>query len=129
MEKGFIKSRMIDIFVFGILIWLIGYIASIILFPFVPKNILGWILCIIFTPITFLIAYFRFKNRKIGLFCYFMTGVFWALIAVALDYVFIVKLFHSVGYYKLDVFVYYTITFLIPFIIGLTKIRKIKIFF
>ena len=126
MEKGFIKSRMIDIFVFGILIWLMGYIASLILFSFVPNNILGWILCIIFTPITFIIAYYRFRNRNLGLFCYFMTGVFWALIAIILDYIFIVKLFNAVGYYKLDVFVYYSITFLIPLIIGLSKIKKKK---
>jgi hypothetical protein len=86
MDKAFIKSRMIDIFVFGILLWLMGYIGSLILFPFVQNNILGWILCIIFTPITFIIAYFRFKNRKLGLFCYFMTGVFWAIIAIIFDY-------------------------------------------
>ena len=124
MEKGFIKSRMIDVFVFGILIWLIGYIASLILFPIVPNNLLGWILCIIFTPITFLIAYLRFKNRKLKLFCYFMTGVLWALIAVIFDYLFIVKLFNPINYYKPDVFVYYTITFLIPLVIGLTKRKR-----
>jgi hypothetical protein len=126
MEKGFIKSRMIDIFVFGIFIWLMGYIASIILFPFVPDNILGWILCIIFTPITIIIAYLRFRNRKLKLFCYFMTGVFWAIIAMILDYFFIVRLFNSVTYYKPDVFVYYIVTFLIPLIIGLYNINKRK---
>jgi len=47
MEKGFAKARLIDIFIFGIILWLMGYITSIILFPFVPNNILGWILCII----------------------------------------------------------------------------------
>jgi hypothetical protein len=124
MEKGFVKSRLIDIFVFGILIWLMGYIASILLYPFVPNNVLGWVLCIIFTPITFIIAYFRFRNRKLGLFCYFMTGVFWAVIATVFDYFFIVKLFNSVDYYKPDVFVYYAITFLIPLIIGLGKKNK-----
>ena len=126
MEKGFVKSRIIDIFVFGILIWLIGYIASLILFSFVPNNILGWILCLIFTPVTIIIAYFRFRNRKLKLFCYFMTVVFWMLIAMILDYLFIVRLFHSVNYYKLDVFVYYIITFLIPLIIGIINTSKTK---
>lgn len=124
MEKGFIKSRMIDIFVFGILIWFIGYIAGIVLYFFVPANLLGWVLCIIFTPITFWIASRRFKNRKLKLFCYFMTGVFWVVIAVALDYFFIVKLFNSLNYYKPDVFVYYLTTFLIPLVIGLCKRNK-----
>jgi len=48
-----------------------------------------------------------------------MTGVFWAIIAIILDYIFIVKLFSAVNYYKTDVFVYYIIIFLIPLIIGL----------
>jgi hypothetical protein len=126
MDKKFVKSRIIDIFVFGILFWLIGFIASMILFPFVPKNFLGWILCIIFTPITCVIAYYRFKNRELKLFCYFMTGVFWALIAIILDYIFLVKLFNIADYYKLDVFVYYTIMFLIPLIIGLINNKKKK---
>jgi hypothetical protein len=126
MEKGFIRSRMIDIFVFGILIWFIGYIASLILFPFVPNNILGWILCIIFTPITIIIAYFRFRKRKLRLFCYFMTGVFWLLIAIIFDYLFIVKLFSAVDYYKTDVFVYYAVTFFIPLIIGFINTNKTK---
>jgi hypothetical protein len=124
MEKGFVKSRMIDIFVYGILLWIIGYIASIILFPFVPNNLLGWILCIIFTPITIIIAYFRFRKRNLKLFCYFMTGIFWALIAVVLDYFFIVRLFNPVNYYKADVFVYYLLIFLIPFIIGLYNTKR-----
>lgn len=126
MEKGFVKSRLIDIFVYGVLIWFIGYIASIILFPFVPNNLLGWILCIIFTPITIIIVYFRFKKRNLKLLCYFMTGVFWALIAILFDYLFIVRVFHPANYYKLDVFVYYILTFLIPFIIGQYNTRKKK---
>jgi len=126
MDNAFIKARMIDVFVFGILIWLIGYIASLILFSFVPNSILGWILCIVFTPITFLIAQRRFKNRKLKFFCYFMTGVLWVVIAAVLDYFFIVKLFSSVDYYKADVYVYYAITFLIPTLIGLSKRNKVK---
>jgi hypothetical protein len=119
MEKGFVKSRMIDIFVFGILLWLMGFIGSLILFPFVSSDMLGWILCIIFTPITLIIAYFRFRNRNLKLYCYFMTGVFWVLIAATLDYFFIVKLFNATNYYKLDVYIYYIITFLVPIVIGL----------
>jgi hypothetical protein len=126
MDNAFIKARMIDVFVFGILIWLIGYIVSLILFSFVPNSILGWILCIVFTPITFLIAQRRFKNRKLKFFCYFMTGVIWTVIAIVLDYLFIVKLFSAVDYYKVDVFVYYAITFLIPVIIGLGKRNNVK---
>lgn len=124
MDKAFIKSRMIDIFVFGILFWLIGYVASLILFPFVSLDVMGWILTGVMTPLTFIIAYFRFRKRNLKFFCYFMTGVFWALIAAVLDYLFIVKLFHSVDYYKLDVYLYYFIMFLIPVILGLINKKK-----
>ena len=123
MDKKFIRTKLIDIFVFGILIWFIGYVASIVLYPFIPSNLLGWILCIIFTPITFLIAYFRFKERKQPMKCYIGVAVFWTVIAVIFDYLFIVRLFHAVDYYKADVFVYYSVTFLIPIIIGLSKKR------
>ncbi|MFH1249106.1 MAG: hypothetical protein V1660_03050 [archaeon] len=124
MDKSFIKTKLIDILVFGILLWLMGYIASIILYLFVPNNLLGWILCIIFTPITFLIAHLRFKNRKQPMKYYIGVAVFWTLIAITFDYLFIVKLFNPVNYYKSDVFVYYIITFLIPIIISLSKRNK-----
>ena len=126
MDKTFVKSRMIDIFVFGVLFWLMGFIASIILFPFVPKNILGWILCIVFTPITIIITYFRFKKRDLKLFCYFMTGVFWAIIAIILDYIFLYRLFNIVDYYKVDVLIYYLITFLIPLTLGIINNNRKK---
>ena len=124
MEKGFAKKRLVDVFVFGIMLWLMGFIGSLILFPFVSMDILGWILCIIFTPITILITYYRFRNRKMKFFCYFMTGVFWMLIAVLFDYLFIVKLFNASDYYKLDVFVYYAFTLAIPVVIGLINRKK-----
>jgi hypothetical protein len=124
MDKEFIKTKLIDILVFGVLIWLIGYIASIILYSFIPSNLLGWILCIIFTPITFLIAYLRFKNRKQPMKCYIGVAVFWTLIAIIFDYIFIIKLFNSIEYYKPDVFVYYIMTFLIPIIIGFINRNK-----
>jgi hypothetical protein len=50
------------------------------------------------------------------------VGVAWALIAVVLDYLFIVLLFQAT-YYGFDVFVYYGMTFLIPVGVGLYLIR------
>jgi hypothetical protein len=40
------------------------------------------------------------------------------VIAVVLDYLFIVRLFQAT-YYDTDVYVYYAVTFLIPVVIGL----------
>ncbi|HKW00136.1 MAG TPA: hypothetical protein VJN96_09935 [Vicinamibacterales bacterium] len=43
----------------------------------------------------------------------------WLLIAVAGDYLFIVKAFKPPdGYYKLDVYLYYALTFAIPLFAG-----------
>ena len=46
------------------------------------------------------------------------VGVAWMLIAIVLDYLFIVLLFKA-SYYGADVFVYYVLTFLIPVGVGL----------
>jgi len=56
--------------------------------------------------------------------CYVGLGVIWTIIAVALDYVFIVKMLNSPDYYKLDVYSYYILAFSLPVIVGWYK--KIK---
>jgi len=44
------------------------------------------------------------------------------LIAVIFDYLFLVKMFKPTdGYYKLDVYLYYILTFLLPLIVGWRK--------
>jgi hypothetical protein len=47
------------------------------------------------------------------------VAVSWTVIAIVLDYLFIVLLFHSLDYYKPDVFVYYAVMFLVPVGIGM----------
>jgi glycine cleavage system pyridoxal-binding protein P len=42
----------------------------------------------------------------------------WLVIAVVADYLSLVKLLNPPAYYKLDVYVYYASTFLIPFLVG-----------
>jgi hypothetical protein len=50
---------------------------------------------------------------------YILLAVFWTAIAVILDYLFIVKALKPAdGYYKLDVYLYYALTFIIPLIVG-----------
>ena len=100
-------------------LWLIGYLTSLVLF-FTPfAGIMGWILLVIFTPITIAITWWWFREREtLPLQYYAGVGVAWVLIAVVLDYLFIVQLF-QVTYYEVDVFVYYALTFLIPVGIGL----------
>ena len=49
---------------------------------------------------------------------YLFVATSWLAIALILDYMFIVRLFNIVGYYDLDVTIYYGLTFLIPLVVG-----------
>jgi hypothetical protein len=75
-------------------------------------------LFVIFTPISTYIAYLRFGKRSEDITYYLAIAAVWTVIAVVLDYLFIVVAFNSKGYYKLDVFVYYATTFIIPLLVG-----------
>jgi hypothetical protein len=107
----------------GVVFWLIGYLASLVLFfsPFAAS--MGWILLVIFTPVTLVITWWWFHMRgQHPLQYYAGVGAAWVGIAIALDFFFIVLLFQAT-YYGPDVFVYYIVTFLIPVGVGLYLIR------
>ena len=106
----------------GTLLWLFGYLTSMVLFfsPFV--SIMGWIITIVFTPVTIAITWWWFRVRNLTLLYYAGVGLVWTVIAVVLDFFFIVQLFHAT-YYSPDVFIYYALTFLIPVGVGLYLIR------
>jgi hypothetical protein len=100
-------------------LWLIGYLASLALFFSPFAGTMGWILIVIFTPVTIAITWWWFRQREhLPLQYYAGVGVTWVMIAVVLDFLFIVLLFRAT-YYGSDVFVYYALTFLIPVGVGL----------
>ncbi|OPY36382.1 MAG: hypothetical protein A4E35_01921 [Methanoregula sp. PtaU1.Bin051] len=103
-------------------LWLIGYLLSLVLFFSPLAKMMGWILLIVCTPVTIVIAWWWFHKRDLPLNYYAKVGVAWTMIAVVLDYLFIVLLLHAT-YYGPDVFVYYTLTFVIPVGVGLYLIR------
>ncbi len=108
----------------GTVLWLIGYLASLALFFSPFAGTMGWILIAIFTPVTIAIAWWWFRQReRLPLQYYAGVGVAWVLIAVMLDFLFIVLLFQAT-YYSPDVFVYYALTFLIPVGVGLCLNRS-----
>jgi hypothetical protein len=110
----------------GTALWLMGYLASLVLFFSPYAGIMGWILLVIFTPVTMVIVWWWFSRRELlPLQYYVKVGVAWVLIAVVLDYLFIVLMFQA-AYYGTDVFLYYTVTFLIPVGVGLYLIRTRK---
>jgi FlaA1/EpsC-like NDP-sugar epimerase len=103
-------------------LWLVGYLASLLLFFSPFAGIMGWILLVVCTPVTIAVAWWWFRVRDLALRYYVGVGIAWTAIAVVLDYLFIVLLFQAT-YYGFDVFVYYAMTFLIPVGVGLYFMR------
>jgi len=113
-----------DTAVLGTGLWLIGYLASLVLFFSPYAGIMGWILLVIFTPVTIAVTWWWFRQRKgLSLEYYAKVGISWVLIAIVFDYLFIVQLFQA-NYYAPDVFVYYLMTFLIPVGVGFYLIQN-----
>jgi hypothetical protein len=107
----------------GFLVWLFGYLLGIILFFVVTKSMIGWII----TPIAVIVTLWVLikKIKSLSLSYYFLIAIIWTLIAIVLDYLLIVKAFKTeVGYYKLDVYLYYSLTFVLPLLVGLWKRNK-----
>jgi hypothetical protein len=98
----------------GILLWLIGYLSSMALYFSPLSYTLGWVILVIFTPFTIGVTWWWFRKRTLPLSYYAGVGITWTVIAVVLDYLFIVLLFDSLNYYAPDVFIYYALMFLIP---------------
>ncbi|HEX7041966.1 MAG TPA: hypothetical protein VF189_01840 [Patescibacteria group bacterium] len=119
-----LKSKIIALFVWGIILWLIGYILGIIFFMFIPQSLIGWIILPFGIAIT---LYVLIKKIKTTNFNYYLLLAFvWTIIAILLDYIFIVKFLKPTdGYYKFDVYIYYLLTFMLPIIVGFCK-RKVN---
>ena len=116
MNKKILK----DLLGWGIILWLIGYILGIVLFAFVSIDMIGWIIMPIGTIITLWVLIKKIKATKIQ---YFLKiALAWTLIAIVFDYLFLVLAFKPEdGYYKLDVYIYYTLMFILPVLVGLYK--------
>ena len=116
MTKQFYK----DAFGWGFILWLIGYALGMILFLVVPISVIGWIILPIGTIITLWVL---LKKIKADSFKYYaLLAVVWVFIAVVFDYFFLVKALNPAdGYYKLDVYLCYALTFLLPLVVGWKK--------
>lgn len=118
------KTTLVDAPLLGIFVWFIGYLAGIVLYFFLSPDILGWVLFAIFTPIVILLCYKRFGKREESISYYAFVAAVWLIVAVVFDYLFLVKLLNPPVYYKLDVYIYYASTFLMPFLGGVKFGRK-----
>jgi hypothetical protein len=116
MSKQFLK----DSLGWGLILWLIGYIMGIVFFFVFPPSLIGWVIL----PVGFIITLWVVLTKVKGdtLQHYLTLAIVWTVTAIVLDYLFIVKAFKPAdGYYKLDVYLYYFLTFVIPLTIGWWK--------
>lgn len=119
----FNKQFLRDSLGWGLTLWLIGYILGIIFFFIFPPSLIGWVITPIGITITFWVLLRKVKSDAFQY--YLMLAIIWTVIAVILDYLFIVKAFKPAdGYYKLDVYLYYVFTFIIPLFVGWRKKAK-----
>jgi hypothetical protein len=117
------KQLMKDAFGWGFVLWIIGYALGMMLFAFVPTNLIGWIIMPVGIVIALWIAFKKVKGDTFGY--YGVVAIAWVLIAVVLDYLLIVKALKPVdGYYKLDVYLYYVLTLAIPLFAGWRKTTR-----
>lgn len=109
----------------GVGLWLLGYILGIMLFPILPNQILGWVIMPVGVLITLWVLLKKIKADSFNYYLY--LAIIWTFLAIILDYFLLVKLFKPAdGYYKLDVYLYYLLTFLMPLFIGFKKSRLLN---
>lgn len=118
------KGKLVrDGIVWGIVLWLIGYILGIIFFLFLPRVLIGWAIMPVGVVVSLYILLKKIKSDKIGYFI--KVGIIWSCTAVLFDYLFLVMVFKPPdGYYKPDVYLYYGVTFLLPLLVGWKKSAK-----
>ena len=104
------KQLFLNTVLWGLALWFFGYILGFIFFAFVPQDLLGWAIMPFGVATTLWVLTKKVARKEFK--CYLGLAIFWTLIAIIFDYLFIVKLLNSTNYYKPDVYVYYLLTFL-----------------
>jgi hypothetical protein len=119
------KTLLKDTLLWGFIVWLVGYGLGIMFFTIVPPNLIGWFITPIGIAVSLFVLFRMIKEIKLNY--YLIIAVVWTLIAIVFDYFFLVKAFKPAdGYYKLDVYIYYTLTFLLPLLVGYIKSKRVK---
>jgi len=123
MEKNKGKIFINTVF-WGFVLWLFGYILGFVFYALVPKDMLGWYILPFGVLVTVWVLLKKIERESFT--CYIGLGIIWTIMAIALDYVFIVQLLNSTDYYKLDVYLYYALTLALPIGVGWYKMKRHK---
>lgn len=105
----------------GLILWFVGYVLGVVFFMVIPVWLIGWII----TPIGVVVTFWVLLKKVPGVSMqdYALIGLTWLIIAVICDYIFLVQVLHVTGYYKLDVYLYYALTFVLPLLVGWRKLK------
>ncbi len=116
MSKQLIK----DTLGWGVALWSIGYVLGIILFIISPYSLIGWFIMPVGVVVLLWVLLKKIKSESLK---YYLTlSISWTIIAVIFDYIFLVRLFKPQdGYYKIDVYIYYVLVFVLPLSVGRLK--------
>jgi hypothetical protein len=114
------KQLMKDGLLWGFILWLFGYLLGIVFFAFIPNQFLGWAIMPFGITLTLWVLFKKISKKMFRE--YVVLGVIWTVIAIICDYFQLVQVFKPQdGYYKLDVYLYYLLTFLLPSLYGYIK--------
>ena len=117
---GMKKTIVRDALGWGFILWFIGYALGIIFFMIAPSGMIGWLIMPIGILITLWVLIKKIHGDTFGY--YVLIATVWTLLAIIFDYFFLVKVFKPAdGYYKIDVYLYYVITFVLPLTVGWRK--------
>jgi hypothetical protein len=117
------KSLLREGVMWGALLWLFGYALSFVFYPFVPVAWLGLAVGPFALVVTIWVAFKKVNGPSLS--HYALVGVIWTVLAVVLDYFLLVRLLKPAdGYYKIDVYLYYVLTFAVPTAVGWWKLRR-----
>ena len=117
------KQLLKDALGWGFILWLIGYALGFLFFAFMSPAMIGWAIMPIGVIITIWVLLKKVNGDSMRY--YILAAVAWAIIAIVFDYFFLVKALKPAdGYYKLDVYLYYALTFVLPLIVGRYKLSK-----
>ncbi len=115
------NQKLVDTIGFGFLLWLIGYFMGffIITIPGYPEIMTIPVILTAFSLavalVTAAFTYVRFRKRREVSWLYaFLVGITWTILAIVLDFIFIVLLFNAPSYYRPHIFTYYAITLVVP---------------
>jgi hypothetical protein len=119
------KKKLVDFFGWGLFLWFIGYLLGIVFFMVIPHDLIGFAIMPIGIVITLWVLLTKINNKPYSYFI--QIAATWTAIAILFDYLFIVKMFNAGnGYYKMDIYIYYLLTCIIPLVVGGYNSKKIK---